>query len=506
MSRLAKAATLGVLAGLIGVLVSFLPFGLDLEEDVGLGLLFRLRGVRQPPPQVVIVGIDRASAVDLSLPEKAERWPRSIHARLVDILAQRGAAVIAFDILFEEPRSPEEDSAFATAIKNAQNVILSTRIKRETLPLPGGERNGKGMVNIETLVPASPLFAEAALGAAPFPLPKVPVKVSQYWTFKTSAGDSPTLPVVAFQVFALEAYHQFVHLLESSGPMEVAPLPHDGDAVRSTRHVDKLVRAIRDLFAKHPLAVERMRRKMGRSDGAVWDERKSRMLGSLVRMYQSPNSRYLNFYGPPGTIATVPYHHVLDPRLPATGERGVPDFSGKAVFVGVSDLARVDQKDSFHTVFSQPNGLDLSGVEIAATAFANLLEDMPVKPLRLGQHALLVLLWGAVLGMACRLLPTIPAAVAATGLSVLYFLFAQQQFTSSGVWYPIIAPLFVQAPVAFLGALAWSYGEAHRERGAIKKALGYYLPGNRTPACRKRWIQESSPLCSSVTTRWCSNR
>lgn len=477
MSRLAKAAILGLLTGLLGLLVSFIPFGLDLEEDVGLGLLFKLRGVRQPPPEVIIVGIDKVSADHLNQPEKAERWPRSLHARLVDILAQRGAAVIAFDILFEEPRSPEEDSRFAAAMRNAQNVILGRCIKRETLSLPGGGREGKGTVTIETLMPASPLFAEAALGTAPFPLPKVPVKVSQYWTFKTSAGDSPTFPVVAFQVFALDVYHQFVHLLEGFGPMESGHLPHDGDAVRAARDVDKLVRAIRDLFGQYPLAVERVRRKVGQSAGAAWDEKKSRMLGSLVRMYQSPNSCYLNFYGPPGTIATVPYHQVLDPHLPAAGEHEVPDFSGKAVFVGVSDLSRVDQKDSFHTVFSQPSGLDLSGVEIAATAFANLLEDMPVQPLSLGGHALFVFLWGAVLGVACRLLPTILAAVAAAGLSGLYLVFAQQQFTNSGIWYPLVAPLFIQAPVAFLGALAWNYRETHRDRGAIKKALGYYLPG-----------------------------
>jgi adenylate cyclase len=478
MSRLAKAVTLGLLTGLLGLLVSFLPFGLDLEEDVGLGLLFRLRGVRQPPPEVIIVGIDKASAAHLNLPEKAERWPRSLHARLVDILARRGAAVIAFDILFEEPRSPEEDSSFAAAMRNAQNVILCRGIKRETVPLPGGGREGKGIANIETLMPASPLFAGAALGAAPFPLPKVPVKVSQYWTFKTSAGDSPTLPVVAFQVFALEVYQQFVRLLEGSGSMEMGHLPHDGEAVREARDVDKLVRAIRDLFGQNPLGAEQVRRKVGRSAEAGGDERKSRMLGSLVHMYQSPNSCYLNFYGPPGTIPTVPYYQVLDPHPVTTGEHGSPDFRGKAVFVGLSDLARVDQKkDDFHTVFSQLSGLDLSGVEIAATAFANLLEDMPVQPLRLGEHALFVFLWGAVLGMACRLLPTILAAVAAAGLSGLYLVFAQQQFMNSGTWYPLVIPLFVQTPVAFLGALAWNYREEHRERGAIKKALGYYLPG-----------------------------
>ncbi len=42
----------------------------------------------------------------------------------------------------------------------------------------------------------------------------------------------------------------------------------------------------------------------------------------------------------------------------------------------------------FFTVFSESSGLDLSGVEIAATGFANLLEDFHVEPLNMAALAL----------------------------------------------------------------------------------------------------------------------
>jgi len=48
-------------------------------------------------------------------------------------------------------------------------------------------------------------------------------------------------------------------------------------------------------------------------------------------------------------------------------------FRGKAVFVGFSALSQPEQDrygDDYETVFSQPSGLNISGVEIAATAFA----------------------------------------------------------------------------------------------------------------------------------------
>ena len=56
------------------------------------------------------------------------------------------------------------------------------------------------------------------------------------------------------------------------------------------------------------------------------------------------------------------------------------DFKNKVVFVGFSGATQPEQdivRDDYHTVFSNPNGLFISGVEIAATAFANLLENKP---------------------------------------------------------------------------------------------------------------------------------
>src|SRR5678815_5314781 len=86
----------------------------------------------------------------------------------------------------------------------------------------------------------------------------------------------------------------------------------------------------------------------------------SRVLRALIRMYQGPDSEYLNFYGPPRAVRTVPYHEVLAPQVAA--DPGRLGLRGKAVFVGVSDAGRPEQRDGFHTVFSR-GGVDLSGAE-----------------------------------------------------------------------------------------------------------------------------------------------
>jgi adenylate cyclase len=120
MSWFFKAVTVGSLTGLLGLVASLVPVGLHLEESVGLDLLFRMRGAREVLPDVIIVTMDKASADNLNLPADPEKWPRSLHARLTENLTKEGTAVIAFDIIFDEPSSTEHDYLFAEAIRNAQ--------------------------------------------------------------------------------------------------------------------------------------------------------------------------------------------------------------------------------------------------------------------------------------------------------------------------------------------------------------------------------------------------
>jgi adenylate cyclase len=423
----------------------------------------------------MIVGIDEVSAAALSLPHDPAKWPRSHHARLTEILSQAGAAVVAFDMSFAEARVTGHDALFADAIHRARNVILFEYLTRETLPLTDKSGSPMGHLYLERRVPPIPLLAQAAVALAPFPLPKVPVRVSQYWAFKTAAADMPTLPVVALQLFALGVYDEFLQLLRQVNPSQAVRLPPDRDAIMTTT-VGGTVREIRDIFNNEPLTAQRMLAALQTAGASSHDATKRRLLTALIRMYQSPQSHYLNFYGPPGTITTIPYHQVL--RLweeSPTGRHRV-DFNGKAVLVGLSERLRPEQKDGFYTVFSQPTGLDLSGVEIAATAFANLLEDMPIRPLHVHSHFAVIFIWGALLGLTCRLLPTTMAIFGAMLMSTVYLAIAYHQFTVMGSWYPIIIPLLFQMPSVCFCAVLWRYFDTNYERKSIRKLFGYYIP------------------------------
>lgn len=475
MSRLFKAACLGFLVGIVGLVVSFFHLAHDIEEDAGLGLLFKLRGVRKAPSDVVVVSIDTESSQHLNVSDNPDRWPRSLHARLVEKLAREGAQVITFDLYFIEPRSPKEDTSFAEAIKKARNVVLAEPLKAKEVPssdIGGSFTGAHRIVNIVELI--APL-SQSAVATAPFVLPRIPVKVNKYWTFQTGAGDSPTFPVVAFQLYALRVYDEFIRLLEKASPNQAGKLPRDAGTAIKARGAVRLIRDIREIFESDPLIPKKMVKELEHSNLVTSDGNKYRLLKSLVNMYGGANRQYLNYYGPPRTLSTIPFYQALRLRENSGSDNPI-DLKGKAVFVGLSEILLRERDDSYHTVFSQANGIFVSGVEIAATAFSNLLEDTPVTPISSHTYMLMILAWGILVGIICRMAATVVAALGIVGLSILYLIGAEYQFKTDGTWYPVIIPLFLQAPLAFFGAVLWNYYETNKERQNIRRALGYYVP------------------------------
>ncbi|MGZ8446030.1 MAG: hypothetical protein ACXWXZ_21760, partial [Candidatus Binatia bacterium] len=67
MLSLLKAAAFGLLLGLLGNIANVYDEVRELEELVGLGLLFHLRGATKAPGDAVVVAIDRESSERLKL-------------------------------------------------------------------------------------------------------------------------------------------------------------------------------------------------------------------------------------------------------------------------------------------------------------------------------------------------------------------------------------------------------------------------------------------------------
>ncbi|PLZ01702.1 histidine kinase [Burkholderia sp. WAC0059] len=137
----------GVAALLLGIFCHLTASADHLVYDVWLRL-----HPRAVSPDIVVVDIDNASVAALG----RWPWPRSIHAKLVDRLADDGAAAIVYDVLFTEP-SPD-DAQFARALARRPSflpVLLepADETGRRDVVLPvaslGAAAAGRGHINLE---------------------------------------------------------------------------------------------------------------------------------------------------------------------------------------------------------------------------------------------------------------------------------------------------------------------------------------------------------------------
>jgi adenylate cyclase len=114
----------------------------------------RMRSVRPPAADIVIVDVDTDSLLQLG----QWPWPRSYHARLLDFLAKAGARVVVFDMVFDFPSLATEDARFAAALRRMGKVLL---ICEQAVELQG--RGGMFIQAYQLRMPM-PLFAAAARG------------------------------------------------------------------------------------------------------------------------------------------------------------------------------------------------------------------------------------------------------------------------------------------------------------------------------------------------------
>lgn len=465
MPRWLNGLSAGVVTALIGVALSMTPPGIDIEKDIGLAWLFKTRGAIDPPPEVAVVAINERAATELDLPTLPRDWPRSVHARLIDKLTAYGASTIVFDMDFQRPREAEHDRIFADAVARSGRVILFERLNGKRQPILDSNGQQTGWVWTEQVIPPIPELAEAARGLAPFPVPKVQVNVFQFWAFKPSAGDIATMPVAALYVHAQAVHDYWLDMLQQQAGI-------DAESFKKA-DLQSTMSGLRRTFLAEPSLADRLENAFQDNRLIDLSASQERLIKALVRLYQGGDNRYLNFYGPPGSIPNIPYDSIIkgDP-----GVDNILDFSGKTVFVGLSDLFDPGQPDRFYTVFTQDHGVDLSGVEIAATAFANLLTDRTLKPADIVMIIAILVVFGIVIGTLVYLLPALYGVPLVLSLSILYAVLVQYQFNSSDLWLPLAVPVLVQFPLALFIGLLGQYFLERRRQQRFSRAVSYYLP------------------------------
>jgi adenylate cyclase len=482
----------GIAVGALCAALLAIPEIRGLEQQVGLQWLFSLRGPVEPPGQAVLVLMNERSADSISLPRDPERfhrcedlrvgakpashvslpempsrWPRCVHARLLDRLAESGVRLVVFDVLFRErPPLPAaagdlhawQDETFARAVA-AGRVVIAQKVE---------VRDGH-----EEFADLSPAIARAALGAAPFPLvTESNRRFDQFIAFKEEGLVTPTLPAVALQAFAIEGYPFLRDFLARHAGENASLLPQSSNDLESQGQLQATALLIRKLAHDDGTVAEQLRTLALQTRSAVKDVETAKAIGALGTLYSGSGTRLLNPYGPAGTMPSVGYDEVLT----APTRENAMRFGGRVAFVGYGETTRSEQIEHFATVFSQGGSADLSGVEIAATAFSNLLDDRTLRELPRRDWLLLMFVAGFLAFTVCHAFGDRVAVTIVIAVVGAYTATASHFFSSAQLWVPLVLPLAIAVPIGMLTAFGAKFWLAQRQRARLRDAFSHFVP------------------------------
>ncbi len=447
--RLALRALLPLL--LMVVIVGLSPLLRLFEQSLGLPLLFHARGAITAPDSVVVVAMNADSARALDLPTNTQQWSRKVHAQMVDKLVALGARAVVFDIAFKAVREGQQDQQLANALENANNVVLVKYLQR--YQPPGSQ------VDIEQEMPPVALVGDAALTTASFVLPKIPISVnSAPLTVELSQGIEATLPLATLLVYYRDHLAAFNDLLRQIDPSLVAPVLSASGSLQAWVNNVKQIQRLKPYFADE-LSVSIEREPMA-ADRHIFK--------TLLAAFSTEQPLMINYYGPPGSVPTYTYDQLLLDKV-------VPDLHNKVVFIGFAETRQTEQVDAYHTVFTNDNGVDISGVEIGATVFANLQQGEALRSPEKGLVVAVLLVWAGCLFWCIYRLPIKHAAWLVALPVAGYVLLVIAVFARYQLWLPVIVPV-VMPVFAGVAALLARYHYSRLLQAKITDALGYYLP------------------------------
>ena len=184
---------------------------------------------------------------------------------------------------------------------------------------------------------------------------------------------------------------------------------------------------------------------------------------------ESPQERWLRYYGRDGAAARLSYRFALD--------RPTNYFRGQIVFIGTAPETSLpgNEKDKFSTPYTRWTGESTGGVEILLASFLNLMNGDWLRRPAWGVEALVLLTAGLLLGGGlCRMRLWVAFAVAmGVALVAAFGAISWSYFTN--YWFPWLVIVGGQVPCALAWALAAGIRHAFEKR-AVSVSLSFPRP------------------------------
>jgi CHASE2 domain-containing sensor protein len=178
--------------------------------------------------------------------------------------------------------------------------------------------------------------------------------------------------------------------------------------------------------------------------------------------------RWVNYYGPPGTIPFFSYYQVFSNTVPPGA------LSNKVVFVGARYSVGMTGglgTDDFRTPYTRWTGTKSPGVEITATTYLNLRRGDWLRRVSPWRELLLLLILGGLLGFGLSSLRPLRAAGLGALVAAGLFPAASGLVWTSHLWFAWAIVSVVQVPVAVGCALLFSSQGAYLERQKLEEVL-----------------------------------
>jgi adenylate cyclase len=393
---------------------------LEILEEKTLDVQFALRGPLPPGPETVIAAVDEKSISKLG----RFPWPRSTWGRVVDVLSEEGAKVIAFDFFFPEPESVASDDLFQHAIMRSGRVVIPMVFD---LSEGGYKESGFTDKKLEYLIPSAYAVlknkgdAGSSIPVARMVLPTIP-RFSRYATALAHINMNPDIDgTLRWEMLAI-GYHD-------------------------------------DYYAPVGLQAARLYRGIPPEKLGL-DLKGGVSLGDTEIPTDEFGRMLINYRGPNNTFPTYSISDILDRKLPPGA------FKDKIVLIGATAIGIYDLRV---TPFS-PN---MAGIEKHANVVDNILHgDFLHKAANFDVP--LIVLFTLVLGI---LIPRVGAKAGAAVFLALfmgYAAFVHWLFVYQGTWFGLVYP----ASALFFGytsQTAYRFFTEERRARDIRKMFSSYV-------------------------------
>jgi adenylate cyclase len=194
--------------------------------------------------------------------------------------------------------------------------------------------------------------------------------------------------------------------------------------------------------------------------------------------------RYINYYGPPGTLPSASYSKVLQTN-------GVPPgfFKNKVVFIGAKLSADFSGKgkDEFATPYTRWGQGFAPGVEIHATAFVNLVRGDWLVRMPFWVEVVLVFLNALSTGLTLIRLRPLQATLATLGIASMIAIGAHVIVWYGHFWFAWMT-LVMQLGLGLFCAVVYNSLRLYVEKRLVEQSLSSHL----SPALVKRLVQDPS--------------